>query len=187
MEAQERAHSILKAVPKLNGFRAACHAVMLRVHVEWISHTLFSPDGDGDGAILVRSWDFDTDYERADRKRLVSIEPTIDTWQAPVPRESIDSVLEAAAGCRVPVRIPEPETGSDGTAYELSFVDSAFASARFHWWRPSWMDEDGMTRVGSPQPGWESLDSLFDAIVDLARTRGIDPTSTHGFQPNKKD
>lgn len=175
LDLQAKARAVLTTLPSLDGFNSECHAVMLRAHLEYTSYTLFSPQGDGDGIVLVRNWRRHGDWNRAGRelengRNPHDLEPTFDESQVELPLERLETLLRAAAGLAVPVRLPTPVTGVDGTEYFLSFSDFDFASACFHWWQKSWMNSEGSTIVGPPQPGWEGLASLFRSIVELTRS-----------------
>ena len=171
---RDRAEATLVSVPALVGMRPRCHVVVLRTHIDYTSYTLFTAPEAGEAAALVRSWERSQDEEgfecldAAGTEDSVSVQPTITSWRKPVPSDSVDALVRRAKDLEVPVCIPDFEGGQDGTTYVLSFAASALASSRFTWWQPSWMDGDGITRDGTPPPGWEGLFSMVEEIVQLA-------------------
>lgn len=171
---KDRAESTLASAPSLNGFLLRCHAAVLRAHIDCSSYALFTSQDSDSALALIRSWERRSDDALFDDEDLtitnypVGMQPTISSWQVPIPRREVEELMSQANRLKVPVLLADVGAGSDGTNHVLSFPHHFLGGTQFRWWQRSWMDDNGVTQDGPPPPGWEALFSTSQRIVQLA-------------------
>jgi len=155
---EEEAVATLMRLPERDRALPECHAVVLPSFEDCRSYTILSarPDSSKPLVGVRRVWRRRVDLAKFESPVIrlrygPKIQPTIDEEETALPRETVTSILERAAGARVPARIRERTIGTDGETYVLSFGD-LFVSTRFKWWSHA------------PE-GWESLEILRRAIA----------------------
>jgi len=135
-----------------------CHAVILPSFEDCRSYTILRPPADSPAPPLGvrRVWRRHLDLGKFEAPVIrlrhgPKVQPTIDEQEAVLSPDAVASILERAAGTKVPARISERRAGADGETYVLSFGD-LFVSTRFTWWC-------------DPPEGWEPLELLLRDIA----------------------
>jgi hypothetical protein len=156
---EEEAVATLMRLPERDRSLPECHAVILPSFEDCRSYTVLVSPPDSSVPIrgVKRTWRRHVDLAKFEgpvvRLRYgPTLQPTIDEQETVLPREVAASILERAAGTRVPPCIRERIVGADGETYVLSF-GGLFVSTRFKWW-------------SHPPEGWEPLEML---LRDIAR------------------
>jgi hypothetical protein len=157
---EKEAVATLELRPKCVGFTPECHALILSSFEDCTSYTLMVP-WHGEAARptgIRRIWRRQQDLAKFETPTIrlrygAKVTPTLDEREVFLEATPVDELLSRVAGLTVPVRLPPPQVGADGTGYVLLFGE-LFLASRFQWWEHA-------------PVGWKGLEAFLQETRQL--------------------